>query len=137
MTSLITSQFLQHYLRGEPGIFHDDLYPLVSCLPKYSFPSAVGETDRSAVLGIWRTQVDGSTYLPFDSQPGRPPIVRASTFPSIPRDFYSTSANDEDVEKYAEGRHTIKLAPGHAPHPHTVYGENFQFAMSFYRDLCF
>ena len=28
--------YIQHFLRGEPGVYYEDLYPLVSFLPKYA-----------------------------------------------------------------------------------------------------
>jgi ion channel-forming bestrophin family protein len=48
---------LKHLLRGEPGIYYEDLYPLVNFLPKYASSSSMGhitpETTRtSSTIGF-------------------------------------------------------------------------------------
>ena len=35
---------LKHLLRGEPGIYYEDLYPLINFLPRYASPPSLGQT---------------------------------------------------------------------------------------------
>ncbi|ORY87442.1 Bestrophin, RFP-TM, chloride channel-domain-containing protein [Leucosporidium creatinivorum] len=76
----------KHYLRGESGVYYEDLYDLIACLPRYSFPSSVAgdlaaeHQDRSHVLGIWRSPgPDGSTLLPYEGVPSTTPGVGTET----------------------------------------------------------
>jgi predicted membrane chloride channel (bestrophin family) len=46
---------VKHMLRGEPGVYYEDLYPLISFLPKYSIPPAPGTVgSEEDMLPIWR-----------------------------------------------------------------------------------
>ncbi|KAI5453622.1 hypothetical protein NCC49_005445 [Naganishia albida] len=38
---------VKHYLRGEEGIFYEDLYPLVKFLPSYNLPSGIPPPDQA------------------------------------------------------------------------------------------
>ena len=38
---LAFSRALKHYLRGEDGIYYEDLYPLIAYLPRYMLPSGI------------------------------------------------------------------------------------------------
>ncbi|KAE9403598.1 UPF0187-domain-containing protein [Gymnopus androsaceus JB14] len=46
---------IKHYLRGEPGVYYQDLYPLVSFLPRYA---AGGQTEAD-MLPMWHASEDG------------------------------------------------------------------------------
>jgi len=43
---------VKHFLRGEPGIYYEDLYPLVSFLPRHSIHSS-SEPTAHDILPIW------------------------------------------------------------------------------------
>jgi putative membrane protein len=47
-----TNIYLQHFLRAEPGIYYEDLYPLVSFLPRHSMQPAMEPTAHDA-LPMW------------------------------------------------------------------------------------
>lgn len=53
---------LKHFLRSEPGIYYEDLYPLLSFLPRYGSanPSAHGDDD---VLPLWHASEEDSCKL--------------------------------------------------------------------------
>lgn len=66
---MILSLSLASQLRGEPGIFYEDLYPLVSCLPQHSggLEDTANGYDYNTVedvLPIWQaTDMDYGTRL--------------------------------------------------------------------------
>ena len=41
---------LKHLLRGEPGIYYEDLYPLINFLPRYASPPSLGHTTPEAAV---------------------------------------------------------------------------------------
>ncbi|GAA5975923.1 hypothetical protein JCM5350_000780 [Sporobolomyces pararoseus] len=106
---------VKHYVRGESGIFYDDLYDLVACLPKYSFPSSVegnSNGSRDDLSGLWRSPgPDGSVSIPVDdyatltSSPEK--ILQAST---------STAASSQlEFEKMKPATRKVRLAPAYNP----------------------
>lgn len=53
---------LKHYLRGEHGIYYEDLYHLVCYLPKYAIPSSIPHPGEGVDLG--RRATRHGTYKP-------------------------------------------------------------------------
>jgi len=41
---------LKHLLRGEPGIYYEDLYPLINFLPRYASSPSLGHTTPEATV---------------------------------------------------------------------------------------
>jgi putative membrane protein len=41
---------MKHLLRGEPGIYYEDLYPLINFLPRYASPPSLGHTTPEATI---------------------------------------------------------------------------------------
>lgn len=54
---------IKHYLRGEPGVYYQDLYPLVCFLPRYA-PGGQSDAD---MLPMWHASEDGE--FPIQHQP--------------------------------------------------------------------
>ena len=42
---------MKHLLRGEPGIYYEDLYPLINFLPRYAAPPSLDQTTPEATVG--------------------------------------------------------------------------------------
>ncbi|KAF8881232.1 UPF0187-domain-containing protein [Infundibulicybe gibba] len=65
------STAVKHYLRGEPGVYYQDLYPLVCILPRYAnLPPA--EHTEDDLLPLWRACEDDDLHDP------KPRNVRAA-----------------------------------------------------------
>lgn len=58
---------VKHYLRGESGAYYQDLYPLISFLPRYS--SHGGQTEAD-MLPLWHASEDGEH--PYDHTQSAP-----------------------------------------------------------------
>lgn len=116
--SLADVRSRQHYLRGESGVFYDDLYHLVSALPKYSFPSSVEETDHTAFLTMWRHPGTAQTFLPANK------AAAASSADSRRRSTTTdcSSTGLIDVEKGIQTEPTLlDLAPASNPPVTNLY----------------
>ncbi|GAA5831208.1 hypothetical protein JCM11251_007795 [Rhodosporidiobolus azoricus] len=94
----------KHYVRGESGIYYEDLFHLVKALPKYSFPSGIETSDefsREALTGLWRAPLpDGTTAIPVTSTGRREPLS-ASVGTTSSTDSYC--ASNVDLEKATNG----------------------------------
>ncbi|CAE6458184.1 unnamed protein product [Rhizoctonia solani] len=56
---------VKHFLRGEPGIYYRDLYPLIACLPQYAMEDA--PTDSHEKLPLWSDHANaGGHHVPRD-----------------------------------------------------------------------
>lgn len=56
---------VKHYLRGEPGIYYQDLYPLIAFLPQYAIQN--GPMDSNEKLPLWADDSNaGGHHLPRD-----------------------------------------------------------------------
>lgn len=56
---------VKHYLRGEPGIYYQDLYPLIAFLPQYRSQNA--PIDSNEKLPLWSDDANaGGHHLPRD-----------------------------------------------------------------------
>ncbi|GAA5978945.1 hypothetical protein JCM10908_002745 [Rhodotorula pacifica] len=135
----------KHYVRGESGIFWDDLYELVKALPRYSFPNSVDDEQppagREGLAGLWRTpRPDGSVCVPISysssiangqqAMPGstsstatRQQSVPMSTMSStasgasLPEKLGSSVSSDDHKLRTAE----LDLSPGYNPPERSVY----------------
>jgi predicted membrane chloride channel (bestrophin family) len=58
---------IKHYLRGEPGVYYQDLYPLVCFLPRY----ASGGQTEADMLAMWHASEDGQFPIPHLGSPLR------------------------------------------------------------------
>ncbi|KAJ7509546.1 Bestrophin, RFP-TM, chloride channel-domain-containing protein [Mycena galericulata] len=47
---------VKHFLRAEPGVYYQDLYPLICFLPRYANPS--GPTTSADMLPLWHASED-------------------------------------------------------------------------------
>ncbi|CAE6457946.1 unnamed protein product [Rhizoctonia solani] len=56
---------VKHYLRGEPGIYYQDLYPLIAFLPQYAMQQ--GAMESTEKLPLWSDDANiGGHHLPRD-----------------------------------------------------------------------
>jgi len=56
---------VKHYLRGEPGIYYQDLYPLIAFLPQYAIKD--GPMDSQEKLPLWADDANaGGHHIPRD-----------------------------------------------------------------------
>ncbi|KAL8279226.1 hypothetical protein RQP46_008263 [Phenoliferia psychrophenolica] len=106
----------RHYLRGEPGVYYEDLYHLVAALPKYSFPSSVESTEDENILGLWRHPgEDGKTVIPVNKRRPNDGTVQSSAS----RSTFASSAID--LEKGLPKPTYLDLAPASNPPANTLY----------------
>lgn len=80
---------VKHLLREEKGVYYEDLYPLVSFLPKYTHNPTATEGELADQLPLWHTR-DGSDRLvnrPMTSQecaqPTGPSGTSSSSYPTV------------------------------------------------------
>ncbi|KAJ3971801.1 Bestrophin, RFP-TM, chloride channel-domain-containing protein [Lentinula raphanica] len=64
---------IKHYLRGESGVYYQDLYPLVCFLPRY----ANGGKTEHDLLPMWHASEDGE--YPLEHNPQRSPGSRSNS----------------------------------------------------------
>ncbi|KAJ7028000.1 UPF0187-domain-containing protein [Mycena alexandri] len=81
---------VKHFLRGEPGIYYEDLYPLISVLPRYA--STVGPKTDADMLPLWAASEDQDHPL-RDARP--PPPSRTGTTSDL-RTAVSSLAMEDD-----------------------------------------
>ncbi|KAL8276125.1 hypothetical protein RQP46_011474 [Phenoliferia psychrophenolica] len=105
----------KHYLRGESGVFYEDLYHLVAPLPKYAFPSTDSDPDQAAVLTLWRhTGTNGKTFVPANKAERISGEQR--------RRSTASSSGEKDVEKALHLEPTtLNLSPASNPPINTLY----------------
>ncbi|GAA5877549.1 hypothetical protein JCM1840_005839 [Sporobolomyces johnsonii] len=116
---------VKHYVRGESGIFYEDLFDLVACLPKYAFPSSIEDPDaRSNLNGLWRSpHPNGSTFIPVDTyEPStRPPLNTFSSTASTAFDLEKGMASEEAFHSHLKMQEPhlktqeLRLAPAFNP----------------------
>jgi ion channel-forming bestrophin family protein len=86
---------IKHLLRGEPGVYYEDLYPLVCFLPRFAAPAGA-PVDQNDMMPMWRASE--LTVSPIDGK--RPPLSRDPTSGSIPHlRSGSNSETGTEVEK--------------------------------------
>ena len=87
-------------LRAEPGVYYEDLYPLVCVLPRYAFPT--DGSKPSDLLPMWQASLTGKR-----SEWKRPTLKKSATTLSV-------SVSLDEVEK--SGWHnTSRLRAGFDP----------------------
>ncbi|KAF8605390.1 UPF0187-domain-containing protein [Ceratobasidium sp. AG-I] len=60
---------VKHYLRGEPGVYYQDLYPLIAFLPQYANQNT--PMDSNEKLPLWADDSNaGGRHLPRDPDSG-------------------------------------------------------------------
>ncbi|KIK70055.1 hypothetical protein GYMLUDRAFT_34503 [Collybiopsis luxurians FD-317 M1] len=64
---------IKHYLRGESGVYYQDLYPLICFLPRY----ANGGTAEADLLPLWHASEDGE--YPMEHNPPRGSGTRSNS----------------------------------------------------------
>ncbi|CAE7094371.1 unnamed protein product [Rhizoctonia solani] len=124
---------VKHYLRGEEGIYYEDLYHLVKFLPAYSLPAGMPNQrvksrtsaeiveDSSQERGSWGGST--STHLPTINKEGSTPIRRSGatekdvsspTSPGFGRG--STARRSGTTYRRTRGPHgDVDLAPASNP----------------------
>ncbi|KAF7289844.1 hypothetical protein MIND_01358800 [Mycena indigotica] len=81
---------VKHFLRGETGVYYEDLYPLICFLPRYA--NSVGPKTEADMLPLWAASEEAE-YPLHKAQPP-PPSRGATAPPSLNEDFKSeTSSN--------------------------------------------
>lgn len=79
---------VKHFLRGESGVYYEDLYPLICLLPRYA--NAVGPKTDADMLPLWAASEDAEHPL-SDARP--PPPSRSAT--SDPRTAVPSVIDDD------------------------------------------
>ncbi|GAA5924122.1 uncharacterized protein JCM15063_005551 [Sporobolomyces koalae] len=106
---------VKHYVRGESGIYYDDLFDLVACLPKYSFPSSVENPngDKEDLNGLWRSpNPDGSITIPIDEVPT---LSSASPERILQASTSTSNSSQLDFDKSKTLTRKVRLAPAYNP----------------------
>ncbi|BGP13172.1 hypothetical protein JCM10213_000248 [Rhodosporidiobolus nylandii] len=115
---------VKHYVRGESGIFYEDLYDLVKMLPKYSFPSGIEDPDgltREALTGLWRSPMpDGTTVIPVAAAGARSTAALSASAGTTTStlssgDLEKGSIDDLGALPKDSKIRQIQLAPGYNP----------------------
>ncbi|EUC58702.1 bestrophin protein [Rhizoctonia solani AG-3 Rhs1AP] len=107
---------VKHYLRGEPGIYYKDLYPLIAFLPQYAIEDAPSESDDK--LPLWSDDANlGGHHLPRD-----PNSTEGGFKPKKGKTF-----DPEKVLPDVAPDH-VHLAPARNP-PQTTFFDYFPFLM--------
>lgn len=88
---------MKHFLRGEQGVYYEDLYPLISFLPKYANGN---EGPGAELLPLWHEEPE------TPRKPDMPPTELA-------RDSQST--NERDPEKGITSGADRPLKPARMP----------------------
>ncbi|KAJ7124560.1 UPF0187-domain-containing protein [Mycena filopes] len=82
---------VKHFLRGEPGVYYEDLYPLISLLPRYA--NSVGPKTDADMLPLWAASEDQDHPL-RDARP--PPPSRTGTHSDL-RTAVSSLHQEDDA----------------------------------------
>lgn len=83
-------------LRNEPGIYYEDLYPLIAFLPRYAYP--VAGTDANDLLPLWQASHD-KTVAPLkrvDSQT----LSRATTIEEVDKRTWTSSYRPRGFDEF-------------------------------------
>ncbi|BGO98372.1 hypothetical protein NBRC10513v2_002767 [Rhodotorula toruloides] len=121
---------VKHYVRGENGVYYEDLYELVKPLPKYSFPSGIDDPSgirRDVVTGLWRAPLpDGSTCIPMPATSGSATLMVGTMSSSALSSHIDLEKGTFGAEELGELRkepkiRKVQLLPGHNPPPFSIY----------------
>ncbi|KAJ7181151.1 Bestrophin, RFP-TM, chloride channel-domain-containing protein [Mycena filopes] len=89
---------VKHFLRAEPGVYYEDLYPLVCFLPRYNHSGAPGTQPTPAdMLPLWHASEDNDEF-PLHTAAAPPPSRSASETDILNADnsFASSSMSEKD-----------------------------------------
>ncbi|TDL18988.1 UPF0187-domain-containing protein [Rickenella mellea] len=100
---------VKHYLRGEDGVFYEDLFHLVKFLPSYAFPAGLPTGRPSSVTSPYHTTA-------AQHQPGEPARTRSGS------NTATSSAPHLPIKDESEGASNghLKLSLPHLPLPNTT-----------------
>ncbi|CAE6463627.1 unnamed protein product [Rhizoctonia solani] len=111
---------VKHYLRGEPGIYYQDLYPLIAFLPQYAMEDVDVPTESDDKLPLWSDDANlGGHHLPRDP---------SSTEGGFKRKKDKTFDPEKALPDVTPDH--IYLAPARNP-PQTTFFDYFPFLMPF------
>ncbi|KAH7339382.1 UPF0187-domain-containing protein [Rhizoctonia solani] len=107
---------VKHYLRGEPGIYYRDLYPLIAFLPQYAVENTPMESDDK--LPLWCEDANaGGYHLPRDPNSNEEGFKRKKNKTFDPEKALPDVSPDH-----------VHLAPARNP-PRTTFFDYFPFLM--------
>ena len=131
MLDIYIASFLQHSLREEQGVYYDDLYPLVSFLPRFAATTETEGEDADR-LPLWHAR-DESNHL-VDGVPTCQESSSAQPSGHVSRDTpYSTTSDNKQLPSLRsitpdlEGSLPLPtisdrpLLPARNPPPVTIY----------------
>ncbi|KAG8700930.1 hypothetical protein FRC08_004373 [Ceratobasidium sp. 394] len=114
------SASVKHYLRGEPGVYYQDVYPLIAFLPQYA--TASSQNDPDTRLPLWSDVTNNAGYhVPRDDgQDGG----------AAPQGPFSRKKKDFDPEKALPNvtPDHVHLAPARLP-PNVGFFDYFPIFM--------
>ncbi|KAJ7031904.1 Bestrophin, RFP-TM, chloride channel-domain-containing protein [Mycena alexandri] len=84
---------VKHFLRAEPGVYYEDLYPLICFLPRYA--NTVGPPTPGDMLPLWHASEDDEFPL------------HTATHPTASRSLSESDINDEFVSSLEKGGSTV------------------------------
>lgn len=121
---------VKHFLRGEQGIYYEDLYPLISFLPRYSHMATEGHPHTPEKLPLW--QIDGEQPSNGEEKQKEHHSKQFSSTDEKNTDTASDQGwfsrnrsgkqrkfDPESVLPYVDSEQTLK--PARMPPPTTVY----------------
>jgi ion channel-forming bestrophin family protein len=112
---------IKHYLRGETGVYYDDLYPLVCFLPRY----ADGGRTEADLLPMWHASEDGEYPMMHEPRAGS----RSNSTNTLTSSYRKNKNFDpEKVLPIVEVHRPLK--PSQNP-PHTGFTDYFPFLKIF------
>ncbi|KZV93122.1 UPF0187-domain-containing protein [Exidia glandulosa HHB12029] len=101
---------VKHLLRGEPGVYYQDLYPLVSFLPRYAHHTGVSRSDNLPVWDTYGMHMEAAT----------PESSRANSRSASPN--HSRKNSNFDPEKALPTLAAqYELRPARSPPKTTIY----------------
>lgn len=117
---------VKHFLRGEAGIYYQDLYPLIAYLPRYA--NSVSRTDAAMLLPLWQASEDGEHPYEHDithrsSPASAPPTINGKEDnKSWLQSFSKSRRNTFDPEKALASVNSHRpLKPARNPPKATLY----------------
>ncbi|KAJ6511649.1 Bestrophin, RFP-TM, chloride channel-domain-containing protein [Mycena vulgaris] len=84
---------VKHFLRAEPGVYYEDLYPLICFLPRYANPG--GPVTPADMLPLWHASED-------DDYP-----LHTAEAPTPQRSFSESGVQDASFSSTEKGRSTL------------------------------
>lgn len=118
---------IKHYLRGESGVYYDDLYPLICFLPRY----AKGGRTEADLLPLWQASED--PQYPMEHNPPRIPGTRSNSSNTLTSNLNSLRNKSKvfDPEKVLPVVEVHRpLKPSRNP-PHAGFTDYFPFLKIF------